>query len=87
MKIRFVSFLLFILLLNCAKIQLQNWPVIVTEIPNWTMWGGNISRTHVYPRKLRLPLELKEHFTASAAVGKSLLVEDGLLFYTRYFAQ
>ncbi len=82
MKIRFISFLLFIFLLNCAKIQLHKWPVIVTEIPNWTIWGGNIARTHVYPKKLQLPLELKKHFKTSAAVGKSLLVEDGLLFYT-----
>jgi len=82
LKIRLLALSIIVILLNCAKIQLQQRPVVIDDIPNWTIWGGNSARTHVYPGKFSLPLELVERVSASSAVGKTLLAADGLLFFT-----
>jgi len=82
LKIRLLAFLIVFVFANCAKLQLQKKPVIIDDIPNWNMWGGNIARTHVYPGNFLLPAEPVQRVSTSSAVGKTLLAVDGMLFYT-----
>ena len=45
------------------------------------MFGGNLARTNTYAGTISLPLKLKWHLNASAAIGKTILVKDGVIFF------
>jgi outer membrane protein assembly factor BamB len=46
------------------------------------MYGGNPARTNVYPGDISLPLELKWRYTATSAISKTILVIDGIVYFT-----
>lgn len=45
------------------------------------MYGRNPARTNEYPGSILLPLKQKWHVNASAAIGRSILAKDGLVFF------
>ena len=73
---------LFLLIISCAKIQLQNQAILHHFFPNWTMYGGNPARTNSYPGHINLPLKLLWQQSTSAAVGKTILISDGIIFFS-----
>ena len=74
--------ILFILIwTSCAKITLQQERLTLNTASNWEMYGGNQARTNTYPGAISLPLKLKWHHSASAAIGKTILVKDGVIFF------
>ncbi len=72
---------IFILLFNCAKIKINFDTTEKFNFPNWEMYGGNPARTNVYPGDISLPLELKWRFNATSAVGKTILVINGIVYF------
>jgi outer membrane protein assembly factor BamB len=74
--------ILCVLLINCAKIKINFDTIEKFGAPNWEMYGGNPARTNVYPADISLPLELKWRYNASSAVGKTILVIDGIVYFT-----
>jgi len=45
------------------------------------MYGGNPARTNHYPGDMSLPLKLIWKYNASSAIGKTILVVDGIVFF------
>lgn len=78
-----INFLLILVIFsNCAKIKINFDTLEKSNFPNWEMYGGNPARTNVYPGDISLPLELKWRYNATSAVGKTILVIDGIVYFT-----
>jgi len=76
-----LSIIFILILTGCAKITLQQERFTLNSAPNWEMYGGNLARTNSYPGAITLPLKLKWHHNASAAIGKTMVVKDGIIFF------
>ncbi|MDZ7262211.1 MAG: PQQ-binding-like beta-propeller repeat protein [candidate division KSB1 bacterium] len=48
---------------------------------NWTQFGGTPTRTNLSPETIPLPLELAWTFKATSAIGPSLIVIDGVVYF------
>ncbi len=80
---RFHFFILTILILtSCAKIKLQKHSQLNTNPSDWGMYGRNPGRTNEYPGSISLPLKLKWHLNASAAIERTILVRDSVIFFS-----
>lgn len=71
-----------LIFISCAKIQLKNIFQIQLFETNWTMYAGNPARTNFFPGDISLPLEPVWRFKASAAIEQTLLIDDGVVFFT-----
>lgn len=77
------SLIFFILITNCAKIKIKPEALHTLSSFNWTMYGGNPERTNFYPGKgIALPLKLSWKYDASSAIGATILVVDGIIYFT-----
>lgn len=76
--------LTFFLLINlsCSKFKVSEKYKSHYPAQNWTMYGGNPGRTNYYPGKLNLPLKFLWQHNASAAIGKALIVQNGILYFS-----
>lgn len=70
-----------LILIGCAKIRLRPGMPMAEPSPNWLMAGGNPARTNSYAGTISLPLKLQWRYSASSAIGKTLLVVDGILYF------
>lgn len=68
--------------MSCARIRLRPGTSLAEPIPNWLMAGGNPARTNSYAGDISLPLKLKWRYSATSAIGKTLLAVDGVLYFT-----
>jgi outer membrane protein assembly factor BamB len=50
-------------------------------IPDWPRFGGDLQNRHVSSKLLRPPLQLVWTKKASAAIGQSLVVVDGIVYF------
>ena len=75
-------FIFFVLLINCARIKINFDAHEKFYSPNWEMYGGNPARTNVYPGDISFPLALIWQYNASSAIGKTILVIDGIVYFT-----
>ena len=66
---------------GCSKIKLRRPLQTVSVYPNWTMYGGNPQRTHVYPSKTNPPLDLYWTKRLNALAERSLILVDSVLFF------
>jgi len=80
-RIKILILILFVFL-GCAKINLKNHSFTKQNITNWSMFGGNPERTNFYPGNILLPLDLSFRFSTQAAIGKTITVNNGVIFFT-----
>ena len=76
-----ILILILFILTTCAKIKLSKKIYLSNTSPNWQMYGGDPARTNVYQGDISLPLKLAWKHSASAAIGKTILVVDGVVFF------
>lgn len=81
-KITINFLVIFILVINCARIKINFNTLDKTDSLNWEMYGGNPARTNVYPGDISLPLDLKWRYNASSALGKTILAVDSIVYFT-----
>ncbi len=82
-RIIIINFLIIlILLLNCARIKIKFDALEKFDFANWEMNGGNPARTNVYAGDISFPLNLKWRYSASSALGMSILAIDGFVYFT-----
>ncbi|HDP99455.1 MAG TPA: hypothetical protein ENN22_09785, partial [bacterium] len=55
---------------------------LYSDAPSWNMYGQNPARTNFSRDNIDVPLTLKWRHSASAAIGKTLLVSNGVLFFS-----
>jgi outer membrane protein assembly factor BamB len=73
--------IIFVLLINCTKIKINFDLREKFDLPNWEMYGGDPARINVSHSDISLPLDLKWRYNASSAVGKTILVIDGIAYF------
>ncbi len=81
-RIKFSLVLGLLVGLNCAKIELRQQFQMQPFEPDWTMYAGSPDRLNIYPGELTLPLELAWRFKTSSAVEQTLIVNQGVLFFS-----
>lgn len=78
-----LTFLIFVIFIaNCAKIKIKPEALTAFSAFNWTLYGGNPERTNFYPDDLSLPLKLSWRYNASSAIGTTILVVNGIVYFT-----
>lgn len=70
-----------VLFVQCAKIKINFRDLEETPTYNWHMYGGNPARTNFSPVDISLPLELQWRYNASSAIGKALIVNNGIVYF------
>jgi outer membrane protein assembly factor BamB len=67
---------------GCGSVKVKNRDVEKTPgIENWTHFGGSVARTNYRDFTLAPPFDNIWTYKASSALGKALLVVDGLLYF------
>ena len=77
-----ILLILIFISISCAKIRITPDLFTSHSSPNWEMYGGNPARTNVYPGDIALPLKLIWKYRASSAIGKTMLVVNGVVYFT-----
>ena len=71
-----------ILLVHCAKIKINPEEYEKTPTQNWSQYGGNPARTNFSQEYISFPLGEAWRYNASSAIGKTLIVNDGIVYFT-----
>ncbi len=80
--IRRIGLLLVALALGgCSRATRTGETSPFAAIPDWPRFGGDLQNRHLSSRLLRPPFELAWQKKASGAIGKSLLVVDGTVYF------
>lgn len=74
--------IIFVLLAHCARIKIKFDTLEKLGLPNWEMSGGNPARTNVYFGEISFPLSLKWRYSASSALGTTILAIDGIIYFS-----
>ena len=70
-----------VLLSSCTRIKINFGLYAKYNVPSWEMYGGNTARTNVGQGDISLPLGLKWRYNASSAIGKTIVVIDGIAYF------
>lgn len=81
MKYTKILLLIIALSFNCAKIKIRPETFDAHFFSNWEMYAGSPARTNFYPGDISFPIKLQWQYNASSAIGKTLLVVDGILYF------
>ncbi|MBN1155508.1 PQQ-binding-like beta-propeller repeat protein [candidate division KSB1 bacterium] len=78
---KWIILFLIILLCTCSKLKTFTIEPGISDIPGWPMSGGNPQRTNFYPGSFRLPLELVWAEKLNAAIGRTIIVVDSVIYF------
>ena len=73
--------LILLVLSNCTKLTLRKQKPIINSSPGWEMSGGDLARTNSCTGTISLPLKLDWRHNTSSAIGRTLLVKNGVIFF------
>ena len=76
-----VSFIIMLTLCSCSRIVIKDVNLERDVVNDWPMYGNNPQRTNKYSQSIKLPLELIWCEKTTAAVEKSILAIDSVIYF------